>query len=228
MRQKINTLLLLTLLAVLTAPAFGEATANYYNNRGIAKEGKADSDGAIADYTRAMAINPKAAEPYDSLGCLYYDRQEFTNALADYQQECTLDSTSDYGHYRLWLVRARLGEATAATEALIAFLKHRQPRQAGPPVDWRVQIGWFLTGQLAETEFLKAAGNADTPQTEKGQRCEACFYAGSKRLLAGDKTTAADYFNQCLATGARNFEEYNSAAAELKALAGDAHSQAGQ
>lgn len=39
-----------------------------------------------------------------------------------------------------------------------------------------------------------------------------------KRLFAGDKKTAADYFDQCLATQATGFNEYVFAQNELRAL----------
>lgn len=50
------------------------------------------------------------------------------------------------------------------------------------------------------------------------QHCEAWYYAGMKRLLAGDKKTAADYLNKCLGTREKNFDEYILAQAELKSL----------
>jgi hypothetical protein len=39
-----------------------------------------------------------------------------------------------------------------------------------------------------------------------------------KRLLAGDRKTAGDYFNKCLGTQEGNFDEYILAQAELKSL----------
>ena len=71
--------------------------------------------------------------------------------------------------------------------------------------------------ELRQKYFSAAAADAD-PARNRQQQCEAYFYAGSKRLIAGDKTTARDYFQKCLATGVKNFCEYQSAAADLKAL----------
>lgn len=44
------------------------------------------------------------------------------------------------------------------------------------------------------------------------------FYAGMKRLLAGDTTAARDDFRKCLATDRKDFDEYGFAAAELRLL----------
>jgi len=70
---------------------------------------------------------------------------------------------------------------------------------------------------LTEPDFFKAAENTDK-QKDNEQHCEAYFYAGSKRLIAGDKTIATDYFEKCMATDEKGFIEYQGAAAELKFL----------
>lgn len=54
--------------------------------------------------------------------------------------------------------------------------------------------------------------------TARGHQCEAWFYAGLKHLLAGDKNIAVKDFRKCLATNARNYDEYNRAVIELKKL----------
>ncbi|MEK7466406.1 MAG: hypothetical protein AAB074_03235 [Planctomycetota bacterium] len=75
-------------------------------------------------------------------------------------------------------------------------------------------------GDLAEPELLAAARHAN-PKTESGQVCLAYFYAGSKHLLAGDKTVARDYFQKVVATNQKDYLQHTSAAAELKALGKD-------
>lgn len=87
----------------------------------------------------------------------------------------------------------------------------------GKPNDWPSKIGLFLTGQLAEPEFLAAAKNGE-PKKEAGRFCEAYFYAGSKHLFAGDKSTALDYFQKSIATDQKSYTEYIIAVAELKFL----------
>ena len=191
--------------------------ASAYNSRGAAKHDKGDFASAIADYTKAIELNPKLAWAYHSRGCLRYDQHSFTDALGDFRKAGELDmatALADYARISVWRVRARLGEPAAATKELQAYLENRK---TGKPGDWPSSIARFLTGQLAEPDFFKAAANADQ-KVERGQQCEAYFYAGTKWLIAGDKTTAQDYFEKCLATGGKDFTEYSSAAAELKFL----------
>jgi len=78
-------------------------------------------------------------------------------------------------------------------------------------------VGYFLVGQLKESELFKLAENSDKKR-DNNQHCEAYFYAGTKRLIAGDKTTALEYFEKCIATDAKGYTEYQSAAAELHLL----------
>ena len=119
------------------------------------------------------------------------------------------------GTQRAAILLMSLGEQDAAAKELRTYLNHRT---TGKPDDWPSNIGRFLGGQLAESDFLKAAENADGKKQGE-QQCEAYFYAGSERLIAGDKTAAADYFKKCVATNKATFFEYHSAVAELKFLA---------
>jgi hypothetical protein len=152
---------------------------------------------------------------YHDQGCESYDRHNFTGSLADFRKAVKLGSeVQDYSHYRIWLIRARSGEKAAATQELVFYLKKRKAQN---PPDWPLQIGHFLTDQMTEAAFLQAAANANS-QTNREQHCEAYFYAGSARLVADDPTGAADFFKKCLGTSVTNFEEYQSAEAELKVL----------
>ena len=78
------------------------------------------------------------------------------------------------------------------------------------PAEYRVTA-------LSEADFFKAAEAGDV-NTDREQKCEAYFYAGSRRLIEGDRKTAREYFQQCLGTGVTSFTEYQSAGVELKAL----------
>jgi tetratricopeptide (TPR) repeat protein len=61
-------------------------TAADYNNRGIAKVGKGDFDGAIADYSRALELDPKFAAAYRRRGIAKQAKSDFDGAIADYNR----------------------------------------------------------------------------------------------------------------------------------------------
>ena len=163
---------------------------------------------------RQAPVLQTGAEYHDQ-GCLYYNARRFTNALADFRKACELDpDNQDYSHFRIWLIRARLGEQEAATQELEAYLERRKVQK---PEDWPSKVGRYLTGQLSETDFVKAADDPNL-QISKEQHCEAYFYVGSKHLIENDRMSAVDYFKKCLTTDVRNFEEYQSATVELHFL----------
>ncbi len=74
-----------------------------------------------------------------------------------------------------------------------------------------------MIGQISEEELF-AAAKAVSPQKAAGQLCEAWYYAGEKKWLAGDHETAARYLRKCVETEQRDYVEYDFAKAELKAL----------
>jgi len=151
------------------------------------------------------------------LGYDRYELLEYTNALSDFRKACGLDPTNDYTHFGIWLCSSLLGNSNGANNELKEYLATRPAADSG---DWPSRVGDFLTGRITEKEFLSAS---DSPDSRKSldQHCEAYFYIGSKRLIAGDKAEAIADFKKCVETGVTNFTEYQCAKAELKNLRGE-------
>jgi len=190
--------------------------AAVYRNRGIAKSYLRDIVGAMADCNKAIELNPQYALAYRSRGYLRYNLRDYAEALADFRKFCELDAATsqDFSHFRIWLIQARAGETTVANTELQTYLQNRKSLK---PEDWPLKVGQFLIGELSEPDFLNAADNTNMKKND-GQHCEAWFFAGSKRLIAGDNSTAIDDFAKCIATKMKTFQDYQSAEAELKNL----------
>jgi tetratricopeptide (TPR) repeat protein len=190
-----------------------------YNFQGWLKNLNGDLDGAIADYNKALEVDPKFANAYENRGLAEELKGDLDGALKDLVQSDTLTSKSekhDYCHLRIWTVQARQGHIAKANEELSRYLKKRWDGGQG---DWPSEIGAFLIGKIPEPEFVAAADSPDVKKNRE-RHCQAWYYAAIKRLLAGDKELAADYFTKCLATQVIEFDEYACAKFELKALAG--------
>lgn len=157
---------------------------------------------AFATGTRSWCDAPEGGRnAFFERGCLRYDRPSFSNALKDFRKSAELEAPlSDYSVYSgimIWLTRARMGEQQAAAPELEACLASRK---SVPPDDWPSQVMRCLLGKLP------------------GPQLQAYFYAGTMRLLAGDKAAARDYFEKCVQTGQKQCTEYTGAAAELKLM----------
>jgi tetratricopeptide (TPR) repeat protein len=201
-------------LAVQFDPDFGQA----FDNLGSAKLRKGDLDGAIANFEQALRINPRDYRALRGEGLCKYATGDLSGAVSPLivSSELAPHTTDGYLHLIIWLVRAEQGQLASANQELSAYLKSRG---SAPAHDWLSRLGAFLLGPINESDLL-AAADAGDPQTDRAQHCEAWFYAGMKRLLAGDKQGASNCFKNCVATQESAFDEYMLAQAELRRLGG--------
>lgn len=173
-----------------------------------------------AEYDRAKATKlgsdsgTNAAGELDILAWVRYKRQEFANSLSDFRRACVLNPSDRYARIGIWLCDSRLGRTVPATDELREYLAKSDVSNSN---DWPGQVCRFLAGLMTEENFLAAAESPDIKR-DQDQHCEAYFYIGSKRQIAGDKAGAIDCFKKCLDTGVQNFAEYQSAKAELRVL----------
>ena len=79
----------------------GSILATVYNHRGLARERSGDFDGAIADYTEAIRLNPNYATTYFTRGSARERKGDFDGAIADYSETIRLNP-----HYKVFYSRA--------------------------------------------------------------------------------------------------------------------------
>ena len=125
------------------------------------------------------------------------------------------DPYADHARLYLWLITMAQNPIGTANQDLSDALQNSW--SLGPD-DLVTKIASFLLDRTTEADLIAAAASSN-PKKEQGQDCEVWYFAGMKRLLAGDKPTAIDYFRKCLATGQRDYCEYILAQAELQLLA---------
>jgi hypothetical protein len=165
-------------------------------------------DAAIADYTRAIEINPKNADACANRALARQIHGDFSDALADYDKviELNPDDSAGVRLHRQTLLR-RLGRPPEDFSTTVAGWKD----------GWIKTIGLFVADRLDEKALLAAVEKTDAVPA-LSQQCEAFYYIGMKRLFNGDKAGAREFFQKSVATGVREYTEYQFAAAELARL----------
>ena len=82
------------LLRISTDPSPSTLTTPAYLNRGIAKSELSDHTAAIADYDRAISINPNYALAYNNRGNAKRDLGDPAAAIADYDRAISIVPTT--------------------------------------------------------------------------------------------------------------------------------------
>jgi tetratricopeptide (TPR) repeat protein len=92
--------------------------ANAYNERGIAKGVKGDIDGAIADYTRAIELDPRHTISYNNRGAEKLKKGDFDGAITDCNRAIELDP--EYAD--AYAIRAYAKDKTGDSDGAMADL----------------------------------------------------------------------------------------------------------
>jgi tetratricopeptide (TPR) repeat protein len=91
--KRATNLILLCALFIVVWPAQGQTptTAADYVNRGDARQAKSDLDGAIADFSKAIEIEPRYAYAYINRGNARQAKGDLEGAIADYTKAIEID-----------------------------------------------------------------------------------------------------------------------------------------
>lgn len=91
--------------------------AGAYLHRGLIRShSQEDFEGAIADFSRAIELDPDRAETYNYRGTSYFWLKQFQKALADYNRALDLDPKMTLTYYNRGYVRIELGDEAGAIE----------------------------------------------------------------------------------------------------------------
>ena len=223
------------------------AKAEEFFENGATKSSNGDKAGAIADYTRAITLDPKNVNAYNNRGTEKQNAGDITGALADFSRAIEINPREPDPYYNRSAIYFLKHDWKKALSDLRRHDELNQEDEDAPPLIWAAQarlgekeaadrglsgfvadhpeqagsfyteIDNFLLGKMSEKDLLAAA---DSVEEKKGvePQCEAWYYAGLKRLLNGDKAGATEAFRKAVATAEKATNEYDFAEAELKDL----------
>ena len=75
--------------------------ATTYNNRGLAWLGAAQFEKAVADFDKALSLNPKDVLAYNNRGVARQDSGDYEKAIIDFEQALKLDPDFALAHNNL-------------------------------------------------------------------------------------------------------------------------------
>ena len=75
-------------------------------SQGLEKYKKGDYQRAVADFDRAIKLNPKNYDAYNKRGTALYELKEYQRAIADFSQAIKLNFNSDISYYNRGLILA--------------------------------------------------------------------------------------------------------------------------
>ena len=202
-----------------TAFQFSPTNTEIYLHQGALEQKCGELDAAIADYNRGLAPDPQsfhAPEVYEALGFTWENLSQWRQAREEFRKSLAFNSPPHDIHFELFLIGCRLGETNQAQSELAAYIQSIPASKAG---EWSTSVAHYLAGKLNESQLLAQANTtAKCSATIPSQICEAYYYAGMERLLAGDKPGAQARFQKSVDTGEDNVYQYKNARFELQAL----------
>jgi Lipoprotein NlpI, contains TPR repeats len=80
---------------------------------------------------------------------------------------------------------------------------------------WGKAVCQMLLKQIGEDELVEEAQAEKDPKKQRGRLCEAYYYIGASRLLAGDKIAGRAMLSQAIETNSFIYMEYTLAKADL-------------
>ncbi len=195
-----------------------------YHNRGLAKANLGDKQGAIADYDRAIKINPNFAVVYLNRGAIKLDLGDKQGAIADYDRAIKINPNLALAYIDRGFVKAALGDKQGAiadydrainikpnlAEAYIgrggiklalgdkqgAFADYDRSIKINPNLALAYNIRGFLKADLGDKQG--AIDDFDRSININPNYAEAYYNRGGVKSALGDKQGAIADFDRSI------------------------------
>ena len=154
------------------------------------RKAKGDVDGAIADYTKAIEVDPRYAPAYYNRGMAREDKADPNGAIADYTKAIEINPKMGAAYNNRGQVRANRDDLEGA---LADFNK-------SIALNPRDSTGYLNRGVARKQKGDRDAALADFNKALELNPREARAFAhrGAARLLKGDEAEAQKDFDACL------------------------------
>ncbi len=135
-------------------------------------------------------------------------------SIRDYKQAVELDPGEPFIQLLYFVELARAGKADEAKKNFATFAAD------GRFDDWPRALARFFAGEIDAAAIEKLAAEGETDLERDARAFDRDFYLGQAALIAGNTGDARSVSSAVVATGERQYIEYNIAAADVAKLKG--------
>ncbi len=178
--------------------------------RAGSKLSRGDLDGAIKDYNDVLKWDSKNAVGQAELGFALFFAGKMPEALAAFDKAYELDSQLRFMIPWRYLTMLHLNQKTQADAKLAADIAIPAAKR-----QWGDALLVYLADKQSEADLRKAINTTD-PRAADPQTCEAEFFVGQRKLLAGQKDIAKAHFEAALKSKSTQLSAYRGAKWALK------------
>ncbi len=173
-----------------------------YNNHGLVRYDQGDKQGAIADFSKAVELNPRNATAYCNRGIAHADLGDKRSALSDFDTALTIDPNLAIAYNHRGLVYSDLGDKRQAIADYSEALRI-QPDYA---------TAYFNRGAARSKigDFQGAIADYSEAIRLKPDYANAYFNRGFAYQQTGDKAAAIADYDEALQADAQFAAAYNN------------------
>jgi lipoprotein NlpI/V8-like Glu-specific endopeptidase len=173
-----------------------------------------DIKGALAAFDRSLSFDDNDAYVLGGRATLYQITGDDELAIRDYSRAVALEPGEPYTPLLLNIAKARAGKLDQAKAGFASLAESNRYDE------WPHALAQFFAGEIDAPALEKLANSAISDYERKARAFDLDFYVGQALLLKGDTQEAKRRFAAVVATGDRQYLEYNIAAADLAKLGG--------
>lgn len=177
--------------------------------RAGSKLSRGDLAAAIADYNEVLKWDSKNTYGHAELGFALFFAGKTQEALAEFDRAAELDATLRFLRPWQYLTMLALGQKPQADAKFAADFAIPQAKR-----EWPDQLLIYLGDKQSEQD-LRNSINKD-PKAADPQLCEAEFFIGQRKFLAGQKDAAKTHFAAALKTKSTQLSTYRGAKLAVK------------
>jgi tetratricopeptide (TPR) repeat protein/V8-like Glu-specific endopeptidase len=169
---------------------------------------------AIKGFDQALKYDDKAAYVLGGRASTYQILGDHEASIRDYRQAVELDPGEPFIQLLYFVELARSGKTDEAKKNFSVFAAD------GRFDEWPRALARFFAGEIDADAIEKIAAEGDTPFEKEARSFDRDFYLGQAALIAGKNGDAEKRLSAVIATGERQYIEYNIAAADVAKLRG--------